>query len=77
MYPQGSNPAHGAEDLSGNVWEWCLSVWNKDFQVSEDVQPEGNQPRVVRGGSYRYGIKYARAAYRGGFAPDFRLYGAA
>ncbi len=61
---------YGLYDMAGNVWEWCLSKWAAPFTHPEDNDPQGNSPRVVRGGSWgdvTYGV---RAAYRDGFNPD-------
>jgi formylglycine-generating enzyme required for sulfatase activity len=69
MYPQGANPAHGAHDLSGNVWEWGLSKWAANYAFPEYNDPEGNAVRVLRGGSWGYFQDYARAAYRYGYFP--------
>jgi len=74
IYPQEANTLHGAHDLSGNVWEWCLSKWAAEYAYPEDNQPEGNAPRCLRGGSW-YGLQGgARAASRSGNLPYVRRY---
>ena len=30
MYPRGATPT-GLYDLSGNLWEWTLSLWGEDL----------------------------------------------
>jgi formylglycine-generating enzyme required for sulfatase activity len=35
-------------DMSGNVWEWCLTAWGS----SETGESRGSQARVLRGGSW-------------------------
>jgi formylglycine-generating enzyme required for sulfatase activity len=46
QYPQGASP-YGAFDMSGNVWEWCLTEWG-----TENDDLNGDTARVRRGGSY-------------------------
>ncbi len=51
----------GAQDMSGNVWEWCLTKWRDNYDIEEDNDPVGEindeSERVVRGGSW-YGRNY-------------------
>lgn len=57
----GASPC-GAEDLAGNVWEWTLS--SRDSSAQE---------RVLRGGSWFIGSRYARSAYRDVYRSDLVL----
>ncbi len=68
MYPQGASP-EGVLDLSGNVWEWCLNEYNDP----DHVQERGDAPRVLRGGSWSYGIHFARAVSRDWCLPNSRF----
>jgi len=76
IYPGGASP-YGVMDLSGNVWEWCSSLY-QDYPYSqrdgrEDLEAEG--PRVLRGGSWaNYGERLARCSYRDVALPA-RFYG--
>ena len=67
----GASPC-GAEDLAGNVWEWTNSV-RKPYPYTpsdgrEAVNSTGNI--TLRGGSWYYVARYARAAYRVAVRPD-------
>ncbi|WP_373478520.1 bifunctional serine/threonine-protein kinase/formylglycine-generating enzyme family protein [Geminocystis sp.] len=71
FYP---NP-FGLYDVHGNVWEWCEDHYlNSYIQKPKDGSPYqsnmGNQPRVVRGGSWSLSSQYCRSAKRGNYAAD-------
>ncbi len=59
QFAEGSTP-DGICDLSGNVWEWTTS-WYEKAQVY----------RVVRGGSWDYTRSFARCAYRDWYDPEY------
>jgi formylglycine-generating enzyme required for sulfatase activity len=64
-FPKGESP-YGLLDMSGNVWEWCATQWTDGYKgYQENNQPEGNSPRVVRGGAFHYNGGFVRCAYRG------------
>ena len=72
MYP-GGRAECGAEEMAGNVWEWCATAWREDAskQPSEN-DPEGAALRVLRGGSWLDGANDARCATRYWLRPDLR-----
>jgi formylglycine-generating enzyme required for sulfatase activity len=67
MYPHGASPC-GAQDMSGNVWEWCLNSYDDPAYI----KPEGASTRVVRGGSWSLFVGFAAARVRYWYYPDFR-----
>jgi formylglycine-generating enzyme required for sulfatase activity/serine/threonine protein kinase len=78
-FPGGASP-YGAEDLSGNVWEWTWSLWGESFEepfkyphnlVYGQESPGGGERmlRVVRGGAFDVEKSLVRCATRSGFPP--------
>jgi formylglycine-generating enzyme required for sulfatase activity len=67
QYPNGASP-YGVMDMSGNVWEWCLTAWRTD---NSDLR--GNSGRVLRGGSWNVFRYFARSLNRDWFFPYTRL----
>lgn len=64
MYPHGATP-EGVLDLTGNVWEWCLSLYERyPYSADRVNDPDADGRRVVRGGSWNRESRYACCAYR-------------
>ncbi|MBV7336975.1 formylglycine-generating enzyme family protein [Chloroflexi bacterium TSY] len=54
IYPAGDAEC-GAADLSGNVWEWCITKWRDTYEEYEgrvDDELDGDPRRVLRGGTF-------------------------
>ncbi|HEX3126583.1 MAG TPA: SUMF1/EgtB/PvdO family nonheme iron enzyme [Thermoanaerobaculia bacterium] len=75
-FPGGASP-YGCEEMSGNVWEWTLSLWGPASAEPSFLYPydpadgreDPNAPpevfRVLRGGPFLVGTRNTRCAYRG------------
>lgn len=65
----------GLYDVHGNVYEWCLDSYDRDFtRVDHGRDPVanpwvGDEPRVYRGGSYRVLFGAARSWIRNHYPP--------
>jgi formylglycine-generating enzyme required for sulfatase activity len=77
--PVGMFPANawGLHDMHGNVWEWCLDHWHGSYEGAPSDGSAWLRPgsaiawcRVLRGGSWLYGPKDCRSAYRVFGRPD-------
>jgi formylglycine-generating enzyme required for sulfatase activity len=63
----------GLYDMLGNVWEWTGDRYGTyPATVTDPTGATTGASRVFRGGSWNYGARYARAADRNYYTPDFR-----
>lgn len=69
-YPSGAS-SYGMFNLSGNVWEWCLDLYQVNYYTNSISarDPMGPQTasqniRVIRGGSFKNNVSDMRTAKR-------------
>jgi len=65
--------AWGLYDMIGNALQWC-GDWFATYPAGPVVDPHGpatGKERVLRGGSFIYGPRHCRCAFRGRNSPDF------
>jgi formylglycine-generating enzyme required for sulfatase activity len=70
-FPAGRGP-YNHLDLAGNVWEWCLDVWDEEAyreragsEPRDPVVEEGDKDwRVLRGGGWSNPAENLRSAIR-------------
>ncbi len=72
-FPDGASP-YSVLDMSGNVWGWTRSHY-KDYPYDpkddrENLEAPDDVGRVLRGGSFIYGARLARCAFRNYLYPN-------
>jgi formylglycine-generating enzyme required for sulfatase activity len=80
-----ADSAFGVSGMSGNAWEWTLTLWGRDRNRAEFVYPyntgDGRESleagedhyRIIRGGSYKDDYKGVRCACRDLDPPHYSL----
>ncbi len=78
-FPLGGSP-YGIEEMSGNVWEWCLDGFDEEYYKSSKETKNHQGPstpsvRVLRGGSFADTARNCRSAFRSYGWPNYRRHG--
>ena len=79
LFPEGRS-AFGCEDMAGNIWEWCHTLWGEDMAHPSfpfPWQDDGREAdeaaptmrRVLRGGCFSSPDWKANGIYRGSLEP--------
>jgi formylglycine-generating enzyme required for sulfatase activity len=70
IFPDGKSP-YGIWDMSGNVWEWTRTIYDKEkfpypYRISDGRESMGDKKssRILRGGAFEDTALYLRCAYR-------------
>jgi iron(II)-dependent oxidoreductase len=75
LFPEG-NSFYGCHDMTGNIWEWCTTLWGEDMTTPyfkypwqddgrEAAEASPSLRRVLRGGCFSSGRLKANCNYRG------------
>jgi iron(II)-dependent oxidoreductase len=79
LFPKGAS-FHGCHDMTGNIWEWCTTLWGEGMATPsfgypwqddgrEATEASPSLRRVLRGGCFSSGRLKANCTYRGSLEP--------
>jgi formylglycine-generating enzyme required for sulfatase activity len=71
-FPDGAS-CYCCEEMSGNVWEWCQTKWQDNYlNYRDDNDNDGDEARVLRGGSFASYWLSTRCSVRSWAQPSAR-----
>ena len=74
-FPEGMSP-FGLYHVCGNVWEWCLDYYSREYYKQNNINydnpqgPVSGRTRILRGGAVGYEYFKSRLTYRDHDYPD-------
>lgn len=71
IYPQIKSYC-GAEDMIGNVWEWCNDVFECDRSIPREEDLYRLSTRILKGGSWFYRPEFSYCNYKFYAFPSYR-----
>lgn len=72
QYSPSGDSYFGCSDMVGNVWEWCLDIFDENSHkklsttIIDPVWQTGGNRRILRGGSFVYSSSGTRCTIRTG-----------
>jgi iron(II)-dependent oxidoreductase len=80
LFPKGVS-SYGCHDMTGDIWEWCSTLWGEDMttppfkypwqdDAREAAVASPSLRRVLRGGCFSSGRLKANCTYRGSLEPS-------
>ncbi|MCG3212570.1 MAG: Hercynine oxygenase [Anaerolineae bacterium] len=67
-FSQGES-VYGCQEMSGNAWEWCHTMYNTP--ASNRLEGGPDVRRVLRGGVFNNDDRRVRCSFRSWFGPDY------